>query len=101
MLELLKSLLGIDELDMSKDTMLDFYLDSARESIQSYLCYKDEEMEGRFQTQTVNLAKFLYENKDIVGTIQRSEGSTSMTIERGLPKFVQVSLPLPRIRVVG
>lgn len=101
MIELLKDLLGINELDESKDTVLNFYIDLARESIQSYLCYKVEDMEGKFQIQTINLAKFLYENKDVVGTIQRSEGSTSMTIERGLPKFIQASLPLPKVRVVG
>lgn len=101
MLELLKSLLEISELDKSQDIILNFYIDTARESIQSYLCYKDIEMEGKFQTQTVNLAKFLYENKDVAGTIQKSEGATSMTIERGIPKYILASLPLPRIRVVG
>lgn len=99
MLELLKGILNIT--DNSKDTILNHYLDTSKLSIQSHLNYKEDEMEGLFQVQIVNLAKYLYKNKDVVGVSQQSQGSRSMSMEKGLPQEIKDSLPLPRVRIVG
>lgn len=104
MLEVLKDLLNIDEFDDSKNTILTHYLNKAKKSIQAYLNYKDDEftlIEDKFETQIVDLAIFYYKNRSNSGIIQQSQGSRSMTIERGIPKNIKDSLPLPRVRVVG
>lgn len=102
MLELLKSLLNIS--DTSKDTVLNHHLSKARSSIQSYLCWTDEEFEEgeiKFQTQIVDLAMFYYQNRKNAGVIQQSQGGRSQTFERGIPKEIIQSLPMPRVKVVS
>ena len=102
MLVILKELLNIA--DSSKDNILNHHLNKASKSIQSYLNYKDEEfalIEVDFQTQIVDLAMFYYKNRNNQGIIQQSQGSRSQTIERGIPKEIKDSLPLPRVRVTG
>lgn len=102
MLELLKQLMGIS--DTSKDTILNHQLDKAKKSIQSYLNYTDTEfteVEAKFQTQIVDLAVYYYQNRNNAGVIQQSQGSRSQTFERGIPKEIIQSLPMPRVRVVG
>ena len=102
MLELLLELLNIT--DGSKDNILNHYLIKAKKSIQSYLNYKDDEfilIKDKFGTQIMDLAIFYYKNRSNSGIIQQSQGSRSMTIERGIPKNIKESLPLPRVRVVG
>lgn len=99
MLELMKEMLNI--IDTSKDNILNHYLIRAENAIKNYLNYTDEEMEGKFQSEIVDLAIFWYKNKDKTGTIQMSQGSRSLTLERGLPRHIKESLPMPRIKVVG
>ncbi|MCK9471785.1 MAG: head-tail connector protein [Bacilli bacterium] len=102
MLELLKDLLNIT--DKSKDTVLNHHLNKAKKSIQSYLCWTDEEFvegETKFQTQIVDLAVYYYQNRNNAGVIQQSQGSRSQTFERGIPKEIVQSLPMSRVRVVG
>lgn len=97
MIELLRELTGTT----ATDTILDHYLSKSIKSIQSYLNYKEEEMVGLFETQIVDLAMFYYKQKSNIGIIQQSQGSRSMTLERGIPKEIKDSLPLPRVRIVG
>lgn len=102
MLELMKELLNIT--DTSKDNILNHYLDRAENAIQSYLNYTDENMADlkfRHQGEIIDLAIFWYKNKDKTGTIQMSQGSRSMTLERGIPRHIKDSLPLPRLKVIG
>ncbi len=102
MLELLKQLLNIT--DTSKDIVLNHHLSKAKKSIQSYLCWTDEEFidgENTFQTQIVDLAMYYYQNRNNSGVIQQSQGSRSQTFERGIPKEIIQSLPMSRVRVVG
>ena len=101
MIEILKDLLNMDEFDDSKNNILEFYLTRATNSIQFYLNYSTKDMENGFEAEIVDLAKFYYQNKDKTGKIQMSQGSRSETIERGLPRHIKDSLPLPRVRVVG
>lgn len=102
MIEILKELLSIA--DSSKDTILTHYLNKSKKSIQSYLNYTNEEfilIGDKFETQIIDLTMFYYKNRNNQGIIQQSQGSRSFTIERGIPKEIKDSLPLPRIRVVG
>ncbi|MSU01404.1 head-tail connector protein [Tissierella pigra] len=102
MLELLKGLLNIT--DTSKDTVLNHHLSKAKKSIQSYLCWSDEEFalnEAKFQTQIVDLAVYYYQNRNNAGVIQQSQGSRSQTFERGIPKEIIQSLPMPRVQIIG
>lgn len=82
------------------DTVLDFYLQKAYNSIKNHLNYTDEDMEDKFNVEIVSLALF-YQNKGrSEGVIQMSQGSRSVTYEK-IPKSILSSLPLPRVRVVG
>lgn len=102
MLEVLKDLLNIT--DISKDTVLNHNLNKARKSIQSYLNYTDAEFieaEDNFSTQIVDLAMYLYKNRNSVGISQQSQGSRSQSMEKGIPQEIKDSLPLPRVRVCG
>lgn len=98
-LDTMKQILNIT--DTSKDTILNFYLTRSYNAIKNYLNYTDEEMENNFKIEIVDLAIFWYKNKDKTGTIQMSQGSRSLTLERGLPRHIKDSLPMPRIKVVG
>lgn len=99
MLELMKELLNIT--NTSKDNILNHYLGRAKNAIQNYLNYDDKEIESKFQDEIVDLAIFWYKNKDKTGRIQMSQGSRSMTLERGIPRHIKESLPSPCIKVVG
>lgn len=102
MLEILKDLLNIN--DNSKDVVLGHYLSKSKKSIQSHLNYKDEEftlIQNKFETQIVDLAEFYYKNRKVKGVVQQSQGSRSQSMERGIPKEIIDSLPLPRVRIVG
>ena len=83
------------------DNVLDHYIQRAYNAIKSHLNYTDEEMVGNFESEIVDLALFWNKNKDKTGKIQMSQGSRSETIEKGIPKNILDSLPLPRVRVVG
>lgn len=99
MLEIMKEILNIT--DIFKDNILNHYLQRAKDAIQNYLNYDDEDMEGKFEGEIVDLAIFWYKNKDKTGTIQMSQGSRSMTLERGIPKHIKESLPMPRVKIIG
>lgn len=96
MIELIKGLLNIS--DNSKDGILNHCLSKAESSIKHYLNYDDV---SEFQTQIVDLAIFYYKNMNNQGIIQQSQGSRSQTFERGIPKEIIQSLPLPRVKVIG
>lgn len=98
MIETMKELLNIR--DISKEVILEFYLENAKESIKSYLNCDEDEM-GKYQNQVINLAIHYYKNKDKLGKIQISQGSRSETIERGIPKEIIQSLPMPRVQIIG
>ena len=103
-LVILKDILGFNVLQSDKDMTLEHYLYKAEKSIQNYLNHDDDEfMEivDKFSTQIIDLAKYYYLNKSNTGVIQQSQGSRSMTIERGIPLEIKDSLPYPKIRVIG
>ncbi|OCZ52196.1 phage head-tail connector protein [Dehalobacter sp. TeCB1] len=96
MLELMKELLGIDLLDVSKDTALNHYLNKSQIAIKSY-CNMTEIPES-LDDIVVDLAIFFYQNPQ--GVTQATQGSRSKTIVDGIPESIKSCLPLPRIKVM-
>jgi len=93
----MKELLGIDLTDNSKDSILNHFLNKAREIILGYC--NVTELSDAYEGTIVDFAVYLYKNRDSAGIIKRTEGEKSVTYEEGIPEFIRLSLPLPRIKV--
>lgn len=100
-LQLLKDLVGLNVFDSDKDVVLTHYLNKAEQSILNYLHYTVEEMGVLFDTQLVDLAKYYFFNRMDTGVSQKSQGSRSISYEKGIPLEIRDALPMPRVRVVG
>lgn len=109
-LELIKILLGIGTSDFSKDAILNFYLNKAKQSIITYKnkSYSDEDFEidvlghsGEFANQCVELAMYYYKNKDTAGLSSIAQGGRSVSKESYdlIPSFIKASLGLPFVKV--
>ncbi|MDK2800570.1 MAG: hypothetical protein PWQ70_2189 [Clostridiales bacterium] len=102
MLDLMKQLLGIDLADTNKDTILNFYINKAKNAIKNYLNINmTTDDETTYQNQIVELALFYYKNKNELGKIQSTQGSRSQTLVDGIPQSIKDTLPLPFIKVLG
>lgn len=99
MLDLLKELLGIDFMDISKNTILKFYLNKAKISIKKYCVLTEEEYNvANLNNQTVELAMYYYNNKKQVGVKSYSEGKRSVTYStNSIPYEIKDLLPKPSI----
>lgn len=95
-LTLIKSLLGITITDTTQDIALNFYINKAQNSIKRY-CNIDA-ITG-LDNQIAELAMYYYQNKDMLGIKQATQGSRSQTITDGIPQSIKDSLPMPRIRM--
>ena len=100
-MQLLKDLVGLNIFESTHDMVLEHYLNKAELSIKNYLHYSIEEMGELFDTIIVDLAKYYYKNRKSTGIIQESQGSRSQTLERGIPKEIIDSLPMPRVQIIG
>ena len=98
---ILKDILGLNILESNKDITLEHCLNKAEQSIKNYLNYTDDEIGEQFDVQIIDLAKYYYKQRSNTGIIQQSQGSRSMTLERGIPKEIKESLPMPRVQVIG
>jgi hypothetical protein len=96
-LDLLKRLLGIDLTDVSKDDILNHYLNIARSNIIGY-CNIDI-LPTIYDNILVDYAMYLYKNKDSVGLTDKQEGERSAKYEPGIPQSIRIALPLPKIKV--
>lgn len=94
-LTLIKTLLNIT--DTSQDTVLNFYIVKAQNSIKHY-CNID--VITGLDNQIAELAIYYYQNKDMLGIKQATQGSRSQTLTDGIPQSIKDSLPMPRIRMV-
>jgi hypothetical protein len=104
MLELMKQLLGINLADTSKDTILNFYITKAKQSIITYKnkAYTDESFEAEFSNQCVELAIYYYRNKDNIGYSSMAQGGRNVSKETNpIPNEIKLSLGLPYISTVG
>ena len=93
----MKGLLGIDLTDNAKDSILNHFLNKAREIILGYC--NVTELSDAYEGTIVDFAVYLYKNRDSVGIIKRTEGEKGVTYEEGIPELIRLSLPLPRIKV--
>jgi hypothetical protein len=96
-LDLLKRLLGVEVMDVSKDDILTHFLNKARSNILGY-CNVDA-LPLEYDDPVVDYAVYLYKNKDSVGLMQKQEGERSASYEPGIPQSIRLALPLPRIKV--
>lgn len=104
MLALLKDLLGVNISDETKDTILNFYLTKAKQSIISYKnkAYTNELFEAEFANQCVDLAMYYYKNKSNIGYNSITQGGRSVSKQTDLiPNEIKLSLGLPFVGVVG
>jgi hypothetical protein len=99
MLELMKLLLGIQPTDTSLDSLLNHYLNKAREIIIGY-CNIDD-LPEQYNNVAAEYAVYLYKNRDAEGMLKKTEGEKSVAYEGAIPDTIKLSLPKPRIRVVG
>lgn len=96
-LQLIKELLGIDETDASKDSVLNHYLQKAREIILGYC--QITELPIQYDSVVVDYSVYLYKNRDSIGLLRKTEGERSVIYAEGIPQEIKLALPLPRIRV--
>lgn len=95
-LSLIKQLLDIT--DTSQDNILNFYITKAQNAIKHY-CNMDD-LTG-LDNQVADLAMFFYKNKDMQGITQVTQGSRSQTNIDGIPQSIKITLPTPKIRMIG
>jgi len=98
MLEIAKMLLGIEVSDISKDGILNHFINQALKSALAY-CNVTELLPEHDGTIT-DLAVYFYKNRDSLGYKQQVQGDRSVTFEGGgIPEYIKWALPLPKIKV--
>ena len=94
-LTLLKLLLNIT--DTLQDTILNFYIVKAQNAVKNYL--NSSELTG-LDNQITELAMYYYNNRDMLGKTQASQGSRSQSMETSIPQSIKDTLPMPFVRMV-
>jgi len=93
-LNLMKILLGnISELD----EVLNFYISKAQNAIKRY-CNIDD-LTG-LDNQITELAIYYYQNREMLGIKQATQGSRSQTVVDGIPQSIKDTLPMPCIKML-
>lgn len=101
-LNLLKELLNIDVTDVSKDTILNFYIKKAKNAIMKYCVLTEEEFtSSKLDNQNIELAMYYYQNRKNLGVKSGSEGNKSKSFEyEGIPISIKETLPLPKVKLM-
>ena len=100
MLEVLKILLGMATEDISKDAILEYYLQQARIMAEEFC--NITELPERYDTTVINLAFYLYRNQDVLGYSQKTEGERSVSLtSSGIPDYIKDALPKPKVVIGG
>lgn len=98
MLEIVKMLLGIEASDISKDGILNHFINQALKTALAYC--NVTELPSEQDDTIADLAVYFYKNRDNLGYKQQVQGERSVTFEGGgIPEFIKSALPLPRIKV--
>ena len=98
MLEIVKMLLEINMLDSSKDEIINHYIDQALRMALSYC--NVTELSTDYDATIADIAVYLYKIRDGIGYKQKTEGERSAIFESGgIPEYIKLSLPLPKIKV--
>ncbi|GCD10463.1 phage head-tail connector protein [Clostridium tagluense] len=107
-LTMLKMLLGMDTLDISKDEILNFTLENSKIKISNYLrdlyvpndAVEKLAFETKYFNAIIELAKYDYKNQKATGIKQYSESKRSVTYKDsidGIPSQIKAMLPKPSI----
>ena len=100
MLEVLKLLLGMESKDISKDAILQYYLQQARMLAEGYC--NITELPERYDSTITNLAYYLYRNQDMLGYAEKTEGDRSIRFtSSNMPDYIKDALPTPKIVIGG
>jgi hypothetical protein len=98
MLEIMKLLLGLDKSDLSQDNILNHFIDQAL--MVAYAYSNVAALPTQYYGTIVDLAVYLYLNRDSVGYSRKVQGERSVTFEDGwIPEYIKSALPLPKIKV--
>ena len=98
MLEIVKMLLGIEASDISKDGILNHFINQALKTALAYC--NVTELPPEHDDTIADLAVYFYKNRDSLGYKQQIQGDRSVTFEGGgIPEFIKSALPLPKIKV--
>jgi len=98
MLELVKLLLGIETFDIAKDDLINHFINQSSKTALAYC--NVTELLPEYDDTIADLAVYFYKNRDSLGYKQQVQGERSVTYEGGgIPEFIKLALPLPRIKV--
>jgi len=98
MLELMKLLLNIEPYDISKDDLLNHFINQALKVALAYC--NVTELTPDYDDTIADLAVYFYKNRDSLGYKQQVQGERSVTFDgSGIPQYIKSALPLPRIKV--
>ena len=103
-LAMLKILLGMDSIDISKDEILNYMLENSKIKISRYLrviyTKSDVIFETNYFNAIVELAKYDYKNQKATGIKQYTESKRSVTYRDNsdaIPVEIKAMLPKPSI----
>lgn len=100
MLERMKKLLELEEVDIPVDEICEQYLDIAMKMACNY-CNQESLLES-YNNTVVELAIYLYTHKESLDlkSMQEGERTVSSNVVDGIPNYIKMALPLPRVRVM-
>lgn len=100
MLERMKKLLELEEVDIPADEICEQYLDIAIKMACHYC--NQESMSEAYNNTIVELAIYLYTHKESLDlkSMQEGERTASSNVVDGIPDYIRLALPLPRVRVM-
>lgn len=100
MLERMKKLLELEEVDIPNDEVCTQYLELA---IKAACRHSNvDELSEAYDNTVVELSIYLYTHKDSLDLKVKQEGERTATfnVENGIPDYIKMALPMPRVRVI-
>ena len=100
MLERMKKLLELEDINIPADELCEQYLDVATKMACHY-CNQENLLET-YNNTIVELAIYLYTHKESLDlrSMQEGERAASINVVDGIPDYIKMALPLPRVRVM-
>ena len=100
MLERMKKLIELEDVDILADEICEQYLDIATKLACRYC--NQESMPEDYNNTIVELAIYLYTHKESLDlkSMQEGERTASSNVVDGIPDYIKLALPLPRVRVM-
>ncbi len=99
MLERMKKLLELEDVDIPVDEICEQYLELAT-NMSCHYC-NVESLQSCDNT-IVELAIYLYMHRETLDlkSLQEGERTASVNVVDGIPDYIKMALPLPRVRVM-